>query len=143
MDEDLGAAAALKAQIERQVLRFILGTTQLVAGQNDALRQLVADLRQLDPLAVAAGKRARIEVIGHTDRSGVEEANLRLGQERAEYIQRVLTAQGINRARLTAVGVGTKEPLREELTEQDREFNRSVSFRVALIDSTEKRGPRP
>ena len=37
-------------------------------------------------------------------------------------------------ASLSAVGVGAKAPLRVEHTEQDSAFNRSVSFRVIMID---------
>jgi len=143
IDQDFKAYESLKARVEHQVLRFILGTTRLVAGQNDHLRDLATDLRQLDKLAAESGQPVRVEIVGHTDSTGSESSNLSLSQDRADQIQRALVAQRIPQAILTAVGVSGGEPLREESTEQDREFNRSVSFRVTLAAAPERKGFRP
>lgn len=130
---------AIKARIEKQALRFALATTQLIGNQDAALRDLVSDIRQLDRLAAEAGQAVSIEIAGHTDKSGSETSSLRLSQDRARQIERALIAQGINQAQLTVVGLGDKAPLREELTEQDKEFNRSVSFKVMLTDSAKRK----
>jgi len=35
---------------------------------------------------------------------------------------------------LMAVGVGSMQPVRSETSETDKQFNRSVSFKVSLLD---------
>jgi OOP family OmpA-OmpF porin len=133
--------AVIRQRIEKQVLHFAFATSELVADQDAALRDLAADIRQLDHLAAEAGKAVSIEIAGHTDKSGSEASRLRLSQDRAHQIERALMAQGINQARLTTVGLGDKAPLREELTEQDKAFNRSVSFKVMLTDLPKRKAP--
>jgi OOP family OmpA-OmpF porin len=143
LDEDLTTPEALKAEIEKRALRFLLATTQLVTGQDDALQQLVADVQKLERLAAASGQPFQVEIVGHTDQTGSEESKVTLSQQRAGQIRRLLVSRGIKSASLKAVGVGDRESLRAELTEQDREFNRSVSFRVILTSAAERKAPRP
>jgi outer membrane protein OmpA-like peptidoglycan-associated protein len=86
---------------------------------------------QLD--AIAAGIRRlpvgqKIVIEGHTDAVGTEEYNDELSQRRAQAVQRYLVAaQGIDAARLQAVGFGKHNPLpgRSPLAGE----NRRVQFR--------------
>jgi hypothetical protein len=73
----------------------------------------------------------RIEITGHTDSSGTETKNMHLSQKRAEEIRSFVAGKEISPAILNAVGVGTSEPVREETSVTDMQFNRSVTFRVA------------
>jgi OmpA-OmpF porin, OOP family len=58
------------------------------------------------------GKRAapEITVIGHTDRAGTEEANLRLSQARAEAVCDILVSGGVPAQIIQVVGRGELEP---------------------------------
>ena len=53
-----------------------------------------------------------------------------------------LRAQGVGSANIATVGVGSEKPLREERTEEDKQYNRSVSFRVVPAATTAGEAPR-
>jgi OmpA-OmpF porin, OOP family len=74
----------------------------------------------------------RLHVIGHTDKTGSEGKNRQLSQERAERVRAILTSDGIAGTYFRAVGMGPREPLREETAETDRMMNRRVTLRVVL-----------
>jgi OOP family OmpA-OmpF porin len=126
-DADL---AAITAAVEAHVIRFAVGTTQFVPGQRESLQALTADVARLDEIGSLIGRRLRLEIVGHTDQSASAETNLRLSQSRAELMARVLGRKVLKMIDLFPVGVGSSEPLRPETTEEGREFNRSVSFRL-------------
>ncbi len=72
----------------------------------------------------------RIEVAGHTDDVGEAGANLRLSKNRATAVANYLISKGIDEKRIIANGYGSKEPLIENFTEEDRMKNRRVEIRV-------------
>jgi outer membrane protein OmpA-like peptidoglycan-associated protein len=53
-----------------------------------------------------------IRVTGHTDRFGGDEINLPLSQARANAVRAFLVTQGIGADKVTAVGQGSKEPVK-------------------------------
>jgi OOP family OmpA-OmpF porin len=117
-------------RLEAQTIRFIAGTAQPIAGQDGELQSLVAAARQL----AQADPGARIEVIGHTDAEGSETTNQRLSENRAARILSVFMANGINKTILIARGVASGAPVRAEASQADKQFNRSVSFKVKRAD---------
>lgn len=52
----------------------------------------------------------QIEVIGHTDQTGSEKLNIKIGQERAQLIADKLVAAGIPADRIKVTSMGSKEP---------------------------------
>jgi OOP family OmpA-OmpF porin len=116
------------------VIRFIRGGSQLAPGQNENLKALIADVQQLATLAPTVGRTLRIELIGHTDTEGDDAANLALSRQRADKILFMLNSKRLPANSLTAAGVGSLQPVRSETSEADKEFNRSVSFKVSLLD---------
>jgi outer membrane protein OmpA-like peptidoglycan-associated protein len=89
-------------------------------------------VQQLFEVAQHADYEVRLHVIGHTDKTGSEGKNRQLSQERAERVRAILTSDGIAGTHMRAVGMGPREPLREETTETDRMMNRRVTLRVVL-----------
>lgn len=92
-----------------------------------------ADLRPgsgevLDTIAtiLAADPSLRIEVQGHTDSTGASERNQALSQQRAQQVVAALGLFGIDRARLTARGFGSDQPVADNNTEEGRQKNRRV-----------------
>jgi outer membrane protein OmpA-like peptidoglycan-associated protein len=73
-----------------------------------------------------------IELVGHSDTTGIEGTNLVLSQQRAEQIRRFLLKNGVKRDALRSTGVGTTQPLRNEDSEEGRQLNRSVTFKVSF-----------
>jgi outer membrane protein OmpA-like peptidoglycan-associated protein len=131
-DADIRALETAKENIERLVLRFVRGTTQLVPGQAETGRLLAARIRDLFEHARVVSREVRVDIIGHSDTHGSEADNRKLSQDRATSVLASLQAQGLPTSKLTTAGVGATQPVREELTEQDRELNRSASFAVVF-----------
>ena len=73
-------------------------------------------------------------VVGHTDQLGNDDTNLRLSRERADVVRAILTRAPGEQLQLNAVGLGSREPVRQERTEGDKDANRSVTVRVELDD---------
>ena len=87
----------------------------------------------LDSLAQEAGKvQSCVSIVGHTSRTGSARGNEVLSRQRAESVQRMLKQNNQSlAARLTAMGVGSKEALVGLGTDDMRDaLDRRVEFRV-------------
>ena len=72
----------------------------------------------------------RMEVQGHTDSQGREEMNLSLSQARAESVLNELRARRVLTRGFIAKGYGETQPIRENDTEEGREANRRIEFKL-------------
>ena len=70
--------------------------------------------------------------LAHKDSTGIEGTNLPLSQDRADAVRSHFLRHGIKPANMRTVGVGTSQPLHSEDTEEGRQYNRSVTFRIAF-----------
>jgi outer membrane protein OmpA-like peptidoglycan-associated protein len=131
-DRTLGGLLALKEAVEQYTINFVKDTTQLVPGQEEVLGSLSMAVQKHFEVAQHAGYEARLQIIGHTDKTGSEGKNRQLSQERAERILAILTSDDIAGTRMRAVGVGSRDLLHDETTEADRMLNRRVTLRVML-----------
>lgn len=89
---------------------------------------------QLEEIAklLKASPQLKVLVVGHSDAKGALEYNRELSQRRAHAIVEALAGEyGIERSRLTAMGVGMAAPVASNRTEEGRALNR----RVELVDS--------
>ena len=119
-------------RIENPLLMFESDQAQLKPGQEQQLDQLVADIRRLQELA--GRQEVRLEITGHTDNSGTEARNTTLSQGRADSVAALLVSRVPAGPNLKIMTVGSREKLREELTESDRATNRSVTLKVVFND---------
>jgi outer membrane protein OmpA-like peptidoglycan-associated protein len=72
-----------------------------------------------------------IEITGHTDNVGTPDANTRLSKERAESVRDyLLKTYGLPQNLLIARGMGATQPIASNDTQDGREKNRRVVFRV-------------
>ncbi len=122
-------------RIEDPLLMFELDRAELVPGQADKFKLLAADIERLQSLAMRMQKKVRLEISGHADTSGTEARNVTLSHERAQTVAAALEARLPKWSNLTINAVGSKERVREELTDADRATNRSVTFRVVASDA--------
>lgn len=85
---------------------------------------------QLDTLAAHLGKYSNydIRIVGHTDNSGNEKDNLRLSRHRAESVESYLATKGIDPEIIDAIGMGSKEPIADNITVEGRKKNRRVEI---------------
>lgn len=123
---------AEKATLERSVIRFAPGKSDLSPAEQDNLDQIAAHIQSLMNAASTLHKTVRIDVIGHTDHLGTEEGNARLSQDRADQVTAALVSAGIGRPVLTSRGIATSGPVRSGLSDRDRSFNRSVTLRIIV-----------
>ena len=119
-------------RILKPSLLFVVDETNLVPGQEEKFRQLMTDIEHLQALAVALKKNVRLEITGHADGSGTEERNEELRRGRAEMIVAELNKRLPPQPNLTIVAAGSRERLRDEVTESDRAANRCVTFKIIL-----------
>jgi outer membrane protein OmpA-like peptidoglycan-associated protein len=117
-------------RLEAAMVQFVRGRPDLVAGQDQALGAMVAELRQLDIAARQAGVRFRVVVTGHTDADGPAERNLTLSRERAAAVVAAMPSSELAALEFEARGVGSAEPLSPGTTEADKQRNRRVAVRI-------------
>ncbi|WP_300037824.1 OmpA family protein [uncultured Roseobacter sp.] len=72
----------------------------------------------------------RLEVQGHTDSQGREEMNLALSQARAESVLNELRARRVLTGSFLAKGYGEANPIADNGSEEGREDNRRIEFRL-------------
>jgi outer membrane protein OmpA-like peptidoglycan-associated protein len=71
---------------------------------------------------------ASVEIQGHTDDVGADNANLLLSQSRANSVKKYLIEHGVSEGRLTANGYGETKPIADNKTAAGKALNRRVEF---------------
>lgn len=72
----------------------------------------------------------RVEISGHTDNSGQPAYNNQLSEKRALAVFHYLTQHEIEKNRLTPIGYGAAKPLATNDSEEGRQQNRRIEFRI-------------
>lgn len=72
----------------------------------------------------------RVEIQGHTDDQGPDDANMTLSQQRAEAVKEYLVAKGIAAERLDAKGYGETMPVGDNKKAAGRAENRRTEFKI-------------
>jgi outer membrane protein OmpA-like peptidoglycan-associated protein len=75
-----------------------------------------------------------LEIEGHTDSVGSEEYNQSLSEKRAASVKEYLVGKGIEANRLSIRGYGSTKPIADNETEEGRQRNRRVVFRITKIE---------
>jgi len=78
-----------------------------------------------------------LNVIGHTDDVGEEEANIRMGQMRADEFKLVMIAAGIPAKRLVTDSKGESEPIASNATAAGKALNRRIQLKPTAYVSDE------
>lgn len=79
-------------------------------------------------LLLAEHPAIRLEIDGHADNSGSQEANLKLSLTRANEVKKQLVNMGVDEYRLQTKGFGDTKPLKPNTTPQGKGINRRVEF---------------
>ena len=72
----------------------------------------------------------KIEISGHTDKTGSEPLNFKLSEARAKAVVDYLVQQGVDRSRMEFKGYGSLQPISDNSTSQGRTKNRRVEFKI-------------
>jgi outer membrane protein OmpA-like peptidoglycan-associated protein len=95
--------AAAPAPVTRSfIVYFDINSASLTARARELVGEAAA--------AARSGGSARLEVNGHTDRTGTPPANLALSRRRAEAVASELRRQGIRREDISIIAHGESQP---------------------------------
>lgn len=119
-------------RLESLVFPFQFNTTGHALEQANDLNRIKNDVQHFIKSALAMENEPFVEIVGHTDRSGSKQRNMELSLARAIFVKEALVSNGISLDYLGATGVGWQEPIREEITEADKEMNRSITLKLYL-----------
>jgi OOP family OmpA-OmpF porin len=110
-------------------IAFEPGSATVAADSRDTVNQIADILRECGPI--------RLEIQGHTDSQGREEMNQQLSQSRAQSILNELRGRRVPTASFTAMGYGETQPIADNGTEEGREENRRIEFRLIRPEPVE------
>ncbi len=79
---------------------------------------------------LASNSSLRVEVAGHTDNVGKYDYNVRLSHDRARAVYDYLIAKDVPARQLSYKGYGPDQPISTNDSEDGRQLNRRVEFRV-------------
>ena len=116
----------IKIQVGKSVvlnnILFESGKSVLTSGSYTELDRLTAILMD--------NKLLKIEISGHTDKTGSEVINAKLSKDRAKAVVDYLVQKGIDLSRLTFKGSGSTQPISDNTTSSGRAKNRRVEFKI-------------
>jgi outer membrane protein OmpA-like peptidoglycan-associated protein len=119
--------------VQNAVIQFEVNSTQITLDELRRIDELSGQIRQLIRDANAQGMAVRIEVVGHTDHTGVEGHNAELSQQRAATVIRLLEERGIDRATLSGQGVADSQPEHDGTDLYEQALDRRVTFLVHTV----------
>lgn len=114
--------AELAAAVSRERIRFKTGSADLDEASAPVLAAVLSIAKRCQTGA--------IEVAGHTDSQGDAQSNMTLSTARAQAVTRHLAANGIDTARLSAMGFGDTRPVASNDNDAGRAQNRRIEFSV-------------
>lgn len=107
-----------------QQVQFKTNSDVILPASDALLEEVAGVLREHEEIT-------EIEIQGHTDNRGNPAYNKGLSQRRAQSVQRWLTSKGhIEASRLTARGFGQELPIADNDTDEGRQKNRRVQFKI-------------
>lgn len=102
---------------------FAMGTASLTPATRQAIDAFIHQVPGI--------QERQVVVVGHTDSTGSQEANYRVGQRRAAAVaQHLLGAHGLEPVRIWATSAGDSQPIADNATEEGRQRNRRVEILV-------------
>jgi outer membrane protein OmpA-like peptidoglycan-associated protein len=115
---------------------FEPGSDQLAPETMDYLSRLAAGL--------AAFPECDLLVVGHTDRTGDPEGNLRLSEMRALSAVEYLAGEGVARTRMDHIGRGESEPVvYDDRDESHQRANRRIEIAVFASEAMRQAASNP
>lgn len=98
----------------------------------DQIKLLPGSFQELNKLLNLLNKNPelKINIIGHTDRIGTYDYNMRLSRKRAQAVAEFLMRHYISPSRIAVKGMGYEQPIVSNDTEERRQQNRRVVFEI-------------
>ena len=118
--------------IEARRALFAVGSADLGTAASAELAAVADAFLGLRAATAAPGWRVDLELVGRTDATGTDAANLALSGWRVEAVRRRLVAAGVPAGSLRGTPAATREPLAAPDSAQAARLNRSVSFTLRV-----------
>jgi len=115
--------------VERKIT-FEPSSDRINLDGQQLLDEIADVLRDCDELS--------LEIAGHTDSQGREEMNLQLSQSRATAVLIELQRRKVLTTNYVAKGYGELQPIADNGTEEGRETNRRIEFKLAPSDEVQR-----
>lgn len=104
-------------------INFKFGTAEISGADPIPVLEEVARVMRERP-------SIRVQITGHTDFVGSDDANMNLSVRRAETVKNYLVGKGIDAGRLITVGKGETQPIDTNDTDIGRARNRRIEFSI-------------
>ncbi len=108
---------------------FLLEPIQFDSGSANIRAESTATLDRAAELLLA-NEEAAVNIEGHTDDQGDDGFNQVLSQDRAQAVLDYLVGAGVDASRMSAIGFGETTPIGDNSTEEGRQQNRRIEFRL-------------
>ncbi|MEO0751163.1 MAG: OmpA family protein [Pseudomonadota bacterium] len=131
-EEDLDPVASIPTPAECEAQINTVKDTRKISFEPGSARLDVAAKQIMDDIAEILRECGALtmEIGGHTDSQGRETMNQQLSQSRAQAVLNELRVRRVLTGSITAVGYGESEPIADNGTEEGREANRRIEFKV-------------
>ncbi len=103
-------------------ISFATDSAQLTSDFYGPLNDVAASLKNYPDTTV--------QIVGHTDSTGAAAYNQQLSVNRANAVVVYLSAQGVAKERMQAVGMGSSQPIADNKTTAGRAQNRRVEIKI-------------
>lgn len=128
LDEALGlpdgeeCVARLNIIMSESEIGFEPNSAAIAGDPEPTMARLAQAMTDCDDFLMEAG--------GHTDSQGSEAFNAELSRSRAQALVTAMTEAGIDTANMSSRGYGESRPVATNQTEEGREINRRIEFRL-------------
>jgi outer membrane protein OmpA-like peptidoglycan-associated protein len=119
--ESVNDGQAIKVTFDSGIL-FATNSSTLNQASKNSLTQFANSLK--------ANPDTDVHIYGHTDSTGNDKINIPLSNERAGSVENFLAGQGVVKARVTAGGLGSSQPVADNATIAGRQQNRRVEVYI-------------
>ncbi len=117
----------LNSLLQSHIIEFEVDSAEIIkkVENENLLYQLSVIMRRCP--------ESRIEISGHTDNTGDENYNITLSEKRALAVLDQLKQLAVHPERLNAIGLGSSRPLVANDTEENRQKNRRIEFKIKSV----------
>ena len=117
----------IKVTMKENMVNFGFDSSDLTSAAKANLDKLAQVLKN--------NMDTNINIYGHTDSKGTDAYNLSLSERRAAAVKNYLVSQGVSSSRMFTMGVGEKEPIASNDTDEGRAQNRRVEFAITANEN--------
>lgn len=132
-DDAAGRVGAVENRIGRLIMEVTLNEAQgnFALGRSELPPTVQSSIDRLVTMIHASGGGGFLEIEGHTDSSGGEAFNIRLGQRRADAVKDYLYRQhNVPLHKMNTISFGESQPAASNDTPEGRAQNRRVVIKV-------------